>query len=440
MIIIPYTLTFIIGTVSLKYILRNQSCLPAVLLIPLSMTTGISITIFITFFSFVFFNHFNLFFILFIHILWIATSLILLKPQISLPSYKPDVSLLLPAGIILFTGILSWIYVKNTPMGGWDAWTLWNFKSKFLLLSGTRWKALFDTGLSRFHPHYPIGLPLFNAWTWAFTEGTPIFAPLVNAVLFNILTAGLMIGFLQKHCTSKWIYLPILFLFLTPIYMIFMTNQYCDIVISIFLLAALGSIFEAHQSSHQGFFVLSGIFIGTLSFLKLEGALLSSLIFLGGHFYIFNRTEKIKTLVIFWLSTLIATLPMILFLLFLAPKDQSFINGLTSVDHPSTLLRFKGIMAGVFFQICSARWRYLWGGLIAAGLLYYKKIFQKDILIFPFIIIVYLGIVILQYWINTYYPINWWVQNSIGRVMAALFPSLLVWITISILSKKSSSN
>lgn len=249
-----------------------------------------------------------------------------------------------------------------------------------------------------------------------------------------------MIGFLQKHCASKWIYLPVLFLFLTPIYMIFMTNQYCDIVISIFLLAALGSIFEAHQSSHQGFFILSGLFIGTLSFLKLEGALLSSLIFLGGHFYILNRNEKIKTLAVFWLSTFVSTLSMILFLLFLAPKDQSFINGLTSADHPSTLLRFKGILAGVFFQICSARWRYLWSGLIVAGLLYCKKIFQKDILIFPLITIIYLGVVILQYWINTYYPINWWVQNSIGRVMAALFPSLLVWITISILSKKSSSN
>ncbi len=437
MLIIPYLITLFTGYLALITLFRNDRPLPTLLFFTLSALTGISITIILTFLSFIFLNRFHLVFIIFAHaliiipLLWISGKNIALRNMTL--NKDTGLELLMAAG----SGIISFLYAKAYPMGGWDAWLLWNFKSKFLLLSGTRWKELFDPMLWRFHPHYPIGLPLFNAWTWAFTQNSAVFAPLINAVLFNILMMMLMLAIIRQYSTNLTRFVPIAVLFLCPIHMIFMASQYCDIVIGLFLLAALGCIIEAQRSSRKTLFILSGLFLGTLSFLKMEGAILAGLIFIAAHFLLRKHPHRFSTLRLLWIGTIAGTVPTILFLLFLSPGSQDFINGFFSSSSPATFLRLKTILIQYCLESLSAKWNFLWIAIFIAGCLHPKKIFQNERRIFPYVLASYLLILTLYYWTNTYYDIRWWINNSFARILSSLLPTIIVWMSISLLPKKT---
>lgn len=438
MIFIPYLLTFLIGFFGLKALIRDKKTISTPLFFCLSCLIGIAESIFICFFSFIFLNRFHLPFITALHLIEIALLFFMTKQYLSFTHWrillkKYNINFLC---LLVFCGLLAIIYAKTYPFGGWDAWQVWNFKSKFLLLSGTQWKELFTPSLWRSSPHYPLALPLFNAWTWSFANGTPASIPFANTIIFNILVGGLMFSFLHNHSQNKFSYLPAILLFLIPSYMILATSQYCDILLGLFFLASLVVIYQSYVSQKNEFLLLGGIFLGLLSITKPEGTILAGIVFLATHFYLLQQKNKQETLFVFWLSTLIAGIPAILFLLFLSPGNQTFINGLTSITQPSTLLRLKIILAFFIVEVSHIKWGFLWGLILLAGLLNLNRIFKKDLFIFFFPIAVYLLIIFTYYWVNTYFKIDWWLAVSLSRILSSLLPAIIVWVSLAILSKK----
>ncbi|HSV43653.1 MAG TPA: hypothetical protein VLJ10_03775, partial [Candidatus Bathyarchaeia archaeon] len=63
----------------------------------------------------------------------------------------------------------------------------------------------------------------------------------------------------------------------------------------------------------------------------------------------------------------------------------------------------------------------------------FNRVLRKEILLIPLFLAGYLGIVILYYWINTYFPIAWWLAVSASRILASLLPVTSVWIFAGIL-------
>ena len=97
---------------------------------------------------------------------------------------------------LLTLGILAvplTISAYHYPLGGWDAWSCWNLKAKFIFLGGGHWKDMFLPGLWRSNTHYPLLWPLINVWFWdlggQFNQAVPMF----NSILFALLTAGILL-------------------------------------------------------------------------------------------------------------------------------------------------------------------------------------------------------------------------------------------------------
>lgn len=442
MIFIPYILTFFIGFFALKALIQNDKTINAPLFFCLSCLIGIAESIFICFFSLIFLKQFHIPFITILHIIEIILLFFITKQYISFTHWR---TLLNKCNItficfLIFCGLLATLYAKTYPYGGWDAWQVWNFKAKFIFLSGEHWKNLFNPLLWRSSPHYPLALPLFNAWTWSFSNGTPASIPLINTVIFNMLIGGLMFSFLRPHYKNKFTYIPAAFLFFIPSYMVLATSQYCDVFLSLFFLASLISIHHAHTSQKNEFLLLGGIFLGLLSFTKPEGFILAGIVFLGSQFHLFQKENKKEKFSIFWISSLIAGIPTMLFLLFLSPGNQTFINGLTSTTNPSTLMRLKIIMAFLLIEMSHIKWGFLWWLILLAGILNLNRIFKKDFFIFFFSIISYLLIVLTYYWTNTYFKIDWWLSVSLSRILSSLLPAIIVWISLGILTKKNDAD
>ena len=258
----------------------------------------------------------------------------------------------------------------------------------------------------------------------------------MNTVIFNITAAILMLGIIRQKTHHKFSAVPIVILFCIPLYMILATSQYCDILIGIFLLGALGAVQQAQSSSAKPYLVLTGIFIGTLSFTKPEGAILAAIVFVAAHILILKNTHRPSGLVWFWASALTAGIPTILFQLFLSPGNQTFINGISSAIQPAALMRLKIILAFLCVELASIKWGFLWWLILLAGVLNFNRIFRKEFIIFPGVIFCYMLVVLLYYWVNTYFKIEWWLLVSLSRILSALIPAVITWISIGILAKK----
>lgn len=436
MIITPYLLTFLIGYLGLKALMPHR-CFNVALTVCLSSLLGIAESIFICFFGLILFNRFHWPFIFTMHIVEIALLVIITRKSLCQVSLRKlfNRDTLVFSIMILFCGTIAWLYARPFPYGGWDAWAIWNLKSKFLALGGADWKNMFDPALICSNTHYPFALPLFNAWTWSFIPGTPQIVPLANAVIFNMILGGLIFGFLKDQLNTNWAVMPVLFLFMIPAYMIYLSSQYADIFISLFFIASLFAVYKAHLTKDNTLLIAAGIFLGLLSFIKNEGMALAGIIFLTSHFYLLKRKDKTTALKIFWLSTVIAGIPTLIFLFFLKPENLVFINGLLSETNPTNIFRLKNILLFFVAEFINIKWTFFWCLILLIGILNSKSLFKKEFVIFYTSLGCYLIIIVLNYFINTYYEILWWLPSSLSRVLGAVIPGIIIWACLAIFKK-----
>jgi len=442
MLIIPYLLSLIIGITALNILLPQRDRLSMPLFFALAILTGMAESVFICFLSFLIFNQFHLFFILGTHLIEIlifiavGSSVIIPRFRLSRKSLRQNLDLL---AVLTGAGLLSWIYSSLYPHGGWDAWQVWNFKSKFLLLSGSHWKDLFDPSLWRSSPHYPLALPLWNAWTASCAPQLLDLAARLNAILFNLLTALLMFTTARQYSNSRWIALPVILPFTMPSYMFQATNQYADLFLTIFFLGALTALHSYQKTQNRYFLAITGIFLGILSFTKPEGAILAAITFLTGLAVLCRRTPLRRDWPLFWGAAALALIPAVIFFLFLSPGNQTFFNGLISADHPSTPSRLRIIVIFLLREIIGMHGGGLWGLILLTALMNFKQAFQKSLGLFFLPIILYLAVVGAYYWINTRFEILWWLSVSLKRILNSLLPAAITWLLLALSQKKSSS-
>ncbi|MBI4308716.1 MAG: hypothetical protein HY591_00120 [Candidatus Omnitrophica bacterium] len=339
-----------------------------------------------------------------------------MSPQF-LPPHWPGLTLL------AFIAVFIFFEANYYPLGGWDAWSCWNLKAKFIYLGGDHWNNMFDPVLWRSNTHYPLLLPCINVWFWDLSGQADPRVPMVNGIVFVLLTAGVLLFGLYNF-SKQWL-LPLAMTaaaFLLPFNITMGASQYSDVVLGLYLLCALVCLMADE-------FILAGIFLGLLSFTKTEGTVAA--VILAG----LMMLKKGKGKHLFLTAFVLSALPAILFTLFMAPRNEAFINGLTSMEKPSTLARLQAIAVYPFLELISAKWNGLWllilGGLAA----HWKDMIEGKLQILALFFALYLGALLAYYQVNTFFEINWWLQNTLNRILFALLPAVMFWLGLSLLQK-----
>ena len=329
----------------------------------------------------------------------------------------------------------AWFY----PFGGWDAWSVWNLKARFLFLGEEHWKNLFDPILWRSSPHYPLLLPFINVWGWIFSSSPESTGPLLTSLVFSMLTAGLIFsGLLEKSETTNKKFLSLLAVLLMvtlPFFTKLASSQYCDIVLAYYFLGSFICLTQARTRNSKPFALLAGLFLGFLSFTKPEGASAALLIFFLGLPYLFRRYQTLKSqnlLAFFFLGLVVGGLPTVLFELLYAPPNQTFINGLSSTIKPSGHFRLKMILSFFLVELKSGKWNYVWFLCLSGLLLSKGKCLRPTIRIIPIFLFCYFLMIGVYYYINTYFEIGWWLQVSFNRILFAVLPCVVFWVFYSI--------
>ncbi|MBF0570739.1 MAG: hypothetical protein HQL12_02585 [Candidatus Omnitrophica bacterium] len=318
------------------------------------------------------------------------------------------------------------------PLGGWDAWSCWNLKAKFIFLGKENWKDMLSPGLWRSNTHYPILWPLINVWFWDLSGRFNQAVPMFNSIVFALLTAGILLfGIFELTGMILPSILAAVVVTALPLGVTLYTSQYSDALLGLFLLSAFISLLLAEKYKLPKLKILSMAFLGLMSFTKNEGLIAACIMALGIFWHERSHKKELKPLLF---SFFIAILPTIIFTLFMAPKNEAFINGLTSMEKPASWGRLIVILIYPCFEFISGKWNGFWlltlGGVLLAG----RRLWQSTLGLMGASLILYLAVVMAYYAVNTFFEINWWLSTTLSRILFTLVPTIVLWIGVALLT------
>ncbi len=470
MIFLPFLISTAIGFLILEFMFKDEIKFTILLKVFLGSGLGLGLSSYLTFFSFLIFDRLEAKIIIIAHIIILFALAILRtggakgvfsnRPQpkrgrVEVPQRQResrtagDPSLILRkyaipivvSTLLIFIAVLVIQQGRFYPYGGWDAWQVWNFKAKFLLLSGDNWKDLFSPQLWRSSPHYPLLLPLINVWAWLFTKSYNDATPLLTSLTFTFLTAGILSSTLWERSKNIFALLPGFLILTLPFYVLLATTQYCDIVLSFYLIATITTLNQAQTKQKSTLAFLSGVFAGFLGFTKPEGLIAAFIIcLLVFSLTIWHRLKNKENYSLslagfFILGLAITSFPTFAFHFLYSPGNQTFINGLTSTLKPATWERLQIIFAFLSQELINKKWNGLWILLLLGLLVGGKKSWTKGNILTAMFLLIYFGIILVYYQINTYFEIKWWLSVSLNRILFSLLPVALLWVFGSILTK-----
>lgn len=169
--------------------------------------------------------------------------------------------------------------IEANPNGGWDAFTIWNVKAKFLAGGPGTWRSALspvggpgDTLFGANHPGYPLLLPSAVASAWAIQGDTANTTPAALDVLFTLATAALLCGAVAWLRGEAAGLIALLLLLASEGFASQTGSQNADIPISLFLLATLALMAMAgDQGWPRGTLLLAGLCCGLAAWTKNEG-------------------------------------------------------------------------------------------------------------------------------------------------------------------------
>jgi hypothetical protein len=466
--IIPFIISGVTGWLLLRCFTHKQKTAHCFLDGVMAGCLGIAVSVMLSFSSYLIFNHWVPIYVLCAHA---ALILVLITRRLFLNPCMFQNTRLRPVGsttewiffgLLVIASIPLWYQVFFYAYGGWDAWSTWNLKAKFLFLGGTDWQNLFEPKLWRSSPHYPLFLPLTNVWSWVIQNNAAYQGPAFTAFLITWINGALLTFSLYYFTRSRAAILPALMLFSLPFFNKLALSQYADNVVALYLLLCAVLWVKAITEERPLDLGLCGFFLGIMSFIKNEGLLYAGwfAILICG-FLILDKKIKQRTsfLVSFVIGGIIGSIPTLIFYLIYAPHNITFVNGLISAGKPSTIQRFQTILgfysleffsplwnvialfhsdleAGSFVCKWNGIWLLLTGGLFLAG----RQCFRRPWWIFAIFIPAFMTVITAYYWINTYFESEWWLQVSLNRIISTFLPLWLFWVFLSIWRRPQKEN
>jgi hypothetical protein len=160
------------------------------------------------------------------------------------------------------------------PLGGCDAWLIWNQRARGIFLGGEHWRQAF--GAAYLHTDYPLLMPSGNARLWSYLGNASGWVPWLFGLLFTSATIAILAAGTARLRSRSQGLLAGLALLSMVAFVQRGVSQYADVPLAFFLLAAVLSIVwhDAEEHSRGGLLIISGLMAGLAAWTKNEGLLL----------------------------------------------------------------------------------------------------------------------------------------------------------------------
>jgi hypothetical protein len=438
MIVLPYIMAGVIGWLIIHPLLSKEFTKHLAFKIFLSLNLGLGICALLTFLTFICFNQFSRPAILTAHGLLIILLIIInFKKIIRIPDSSMNSSVIhkkhdlwdsLIWTIWIALSLVIWRLAHEHVYGEWDAWALWNMKTKFLVSAGPLWKNIFELHWHT-QPDYPLLLPFINTWIYAVSGQDLRLITLATAVVLSLQTGLLLYYGLRLFAARYLTFLASSILLFNPYYIFLGTSQYADILLASYLLSSLMifSLLILHQCPSLAF--LSGLYLGLMSFTKNEGIIMAVILMVILAWSITRLNDRFlsKELIKNFLRAfvLIGAL-MIYFKLFLAPPNRDMLTA--NIFLQSKFFNLSGLTAiGQFIieETFHARWFGAWIYIILLMITGSARLFQKEYKPLTCFFLIYILFLLLIYLFTINFDLSWRLSRTLPRIYFYMLPSFV---------------
>lgn len=441
-LLMHYSLSLLTGLCIIKLSLKEKSFFPKPFFLSLGLILGLCLSGIITFLHFVLFQHYHAWGLFTLHLsftavlgglyLWRRSTWILPKTTTTPIRLKSQLGWIFGlAGLWILLAIATYLMAKRLPFGNWDAWALWNMKAKFLINSGSNWRALFDQTHWHTQPDYPLLLPLINIWLQNLSTIHFSIIPFQTGILLTLAASFTLYAGLSAFIPQRMALLAAAMLGLNPATLFSGTSQYADILLAALLLTSLITLTLTLRHKQTSMALGTGLFLGFMTFAKNEGiAMMGLLVGLSGLYLLFDRrpsrAANIKLLAPLIAAVVIGALSTLSFKLFLAPPNRDILTNMRSDQLVFFNLHGLNITwTALINEIIQPNWGGIWIFLIASFFLGFKKFFVKECKVFTLFICSYGLILLIIYLTTSNFDLAWRLKSTISRILFYLLPSLL---------------
>jgi hypothetical protein len=434
--IAAFGLAMITGIFGLIACLPGNAALSPLLFLGLAWAAGLAISGFISFWGLILIGQFSpgLFLaaqMIITGVFWVISIHRFRQKTLWLPRpLKPSITLIACGVLWILAGGAFYFISQSHPFGEWDAWAIWNLKSKFILTAADRWSWIFDRLSWHTHPDYPLALPLMNSWIAAINGGSLHPVPQMIAWAFSLLTGVMVYAGLSHSGSRKAAFFASALICTHPYYSFLATSQYADIILAFYLLcAAIVSIHTLQSPSFRGC-LLNGLFIGQLSFIKNEGLIMSLLwFFLMVVFMLKSKPPRLARFIFgLTLGAIITASQTIHLKIFLASTGGDILSSLSATTFSGSVLanRINILATGLWKEYSDKQWIFIWIFISALFLTGGKQWIRKENLL-PGLFLLLYSLVVINTYLWTQHDVNlvWWMNYSLNRVCLTVLPLAL---------------
>jgi hypothetical protein len=306
---------------------------------------------------------------------------------------------------------------EANPQGGWDAWSIWNLRARFLAV-GTQPQRAWSGELTWTHPEYPLLTSAFIARCWAYAGSIADAAPIAASYSFFIALIAILTGGLAAWRSRSLGLLCGLVLLASPSFLREVSAQYADIPLACYSAGATMLLLLDRP-------LIAGLFAGLAAWTKDEGILFLAV------FLTVTAILRHKQISQAAAGAIPGAALTAIFKLALAPRVSVVFGGGVSalIRRAADPGRIGQVLSAFAHEFGAMRpgWYHPILPLIALVIaLRYDRARRPDLLLagaIPAATLVGSLIVFLI----TPFDLQWQLQTALGRVIVQVWPSLLLF-------------
>ena len=315
--------------------------------------------------------------------------------------------------IFIFFNLILFVYIAKNPILSWDGLENWYYKAQHFFFNDNFFN-LEDTKGFTYYPH-------FGTFLWGFFWKNSLLQYEYSGRLIYIFVFLLSIFSVCDLIKNKNnLKIITIFLIILTCFDVFLFMGYQEVLIFSFLIFASKNFYYYLQKQKKIFLIAAFACLNFVPWIKNEGYLFLVIFNLSMLFNIKQFNKKDEILLFVLLSTLMLATKQLIFLNYqesnLVHEGKFYLPNLIEIIFFIKSLFFGFVVAIIKYKI----WLFIFFGFyIFFKNNNFKREFNKLIKILQVNLILFFILIIAIYFsvINHYHDLNWWIDNSLDRII-----------------------
>ena len=335
--------------------------------------------------------------------------------------------------ILLVVSVASFVIkaLFNNPHGTFDAWTIWNYRARWMFRGGDQWLYVFARVSIGDKPDYPLLLTGSIFRMWKILGKDYVAVPIVLATMFTFGSILMLFFSIAELRDKNQGYLAAMFIFISTQFFNVGSYQYADVPLAFFILSTLILVSLQDNCPRLSYRIafLTGLTASCAAWTKNEGLLFLVLVGLIRFIGQLGKTDGSKLMKEFFsfisgLALVVGTL--IYFKLNFAPAND-LVNQ-DNLEKLGTYLfdtdRYLLVLTAILKKIFTFNEGIVWLMIVYLLISGFNKSRFPDKRILSYFILMFLMLCgyFFSYLISPH-DVGWHIGSSIRRLVIQLWPS-----------------